>query len=82
MITIIGFERSKGTFVADDGQKRDYDNTIVYGVEVCPGGKVIGDRTHVLKIKSTVVPFDKFKVSQKIEVFYDKWKNIAFVQFC
>lgn len=81
MITVIGYERSKGTFTSQDGRNIDYDNTIVYGIEPLGTEQGQGDKAYVIKVKATVVPYDKFKVGQKIEVYYDKYKNVAFVNF-
>lgn len=70
---VIGKERSQGVY-----EGYAYDNTILYVTE--PNGRVEGLKAEAIKVKGTILPFDKVQIGDEVKVYYDNWRKPAFVE--
>lgn len=73
VIKVIGKERKVGTF-----QGNAYDNTSLYCMEELNSQNLHdGFKTHELKVKARVKPYDELVVGDYYEVYYDEYRNVA-----
>lgn len=75
VIKVIGKERQTGVF-----KDNAYDNTIVYCMEELNSRNPHeGFKTHSLKVRGRVKPYDDLFVGGYFEVFFDEFKNVVIV---
>lgn len=72
-IKIIGKERISGTFNGNP-----YDNTMLYCMEELNTKNLHdGFKTHALKVRAKVAPYETLQVGDYYDVFFDEYKNVA-----